>query len=449
MKKAFFCEVLILKRVVSFLLALLTVLCVFSSVSAVSESFSAVTAAETPTSRAKLKYSLKLGDGFKNSPTPPLVVNDTLIVASGEKIYKLDAKTGKEIASSKLFSGLGYSTVSPAYCAGKIFLQLGTGKIQAFDYKTLKSLWVYTDPLGGQAISPITCDGGYIYTGFWNGETENANYVCLSTKDENPKKTTEAKKAKWTRKIKGGFYWAGSAVSGNFVVVGTDDGKEGSASASKILCLGKKNGKIVSSLKTKGDIRSSVVFDKKLNAFFVSSKAGYVYRFKMNASSGKLSSLKSYKSSGSVTSSPTVHNGRIYVGCQKESGGEFTVIDASKMKKIYSCDMLGYSQSTALISTAYKDKVYVYMTYNEKPGGITVFEDSSGQKTAKKTELFKPSSAQAQYCICSVTASDDGTLFYKNDSGCVFAVEKGATPISSIFEMLKTLLSKLLSLFKG
>lgn len=437
-----------MKRFVSFFLALLTVFCVFSSVLAVSESFSYVTTAQTPTTRAKLKYSLKLGDGFKNSPTPPLVVKDTLIVASGMKIYKFNAETGKELASSKLISGLGYSTVSPAYYDGKIFVQLGTGKIQAFDYKTLKSLWVYTDPLGGQAISPITCDGGYIYTGFWSGETENANYVCLSTKDENPKKETEAKKATWTRKIKGGFYWAGSAVSGNFVVVGTDDGKGGSVSSSRILCLKKKSGKIVSSLNTKGDIRSSVVFDKKLEAFFVSSKVGYVYRFKMNSSSGKLSSLKAYKASGSVTSSPVLYNGRIYVGCQTGSGGEFAVIDASKMSKIYSCEMLGYSQSTALIATGYQDKVYAYMTYNEKPGGVTVFEDSAGQKTAKKTELFKPSSSQAQYCICSVTASEDGTLFYKNDSGSVFALEKGSSSVLSVLEMIKTLLSKLLSFFK-
>lgn len=437
-----------LKKFLSFCLSLVIIVGVLSVPSlAVSEAFSRVTTAKTPTSSAALKFSKKLGAGYVNAPTGPIVVEDVLIVAAGSTLYKLNAETGETIASAALAGSLGFATVSPTYADGKIFVLLDGGKIQAFSFKNFRSLWVYTDPLGGQAISPVTYDSGYVYTGFWNDEDQNANYVCLSVKDENSKKETEAKKARWTYKHKGGFYWAGCAVTESFVVVGSDDGKKGSTSDSKILCLEKKSGKLVSSLKTKGDLRSSVTYDKKSSSFFVSSKAGYVYRFKQNAKSGKLSSLKAFKACGAVTSTPVVVNSRLYFGCADKTAGRFVVLDASTMKEIYHSQMNGYPQSTALVSTRENGKTYVYMTYNAKPGGITVFEDSDSQKSAKKTELFSPSGGQSQYCICSVNCSGDGTLYYKNDSGCIFAV--GADSASFIVRLINAVIRFLSKLLTG
>lgn len=435
-----------MKKAVSFLLSVIIILGAFSAVSfAVSEPGTYITSFAAPTSSGKLKFSKKLGAGYMASPTTPVVVGDTLIVASGKKLYKLDAQTGDELESAVLSGSLGFGVATPLCADGKVFVQLDGGKIQAFDYKTMKSLWLYTDPLGGQALSPITFDGGFIYTGFWNGETENANFVCMSTKDEQPKKETEAKKAKWTYKVKGGFYWAGAAVTKNFVIVGTDDGTKGYSGKSKILALKKNNGKLSSSLITKGDIRSSVTYDSEIKSFFVSSKAGFVYRFKLREKDGKLYSLSSYNASGSVTSSPVSYNGRVYFGAQTKSGGKFVVLDSSTMKKVYDCEMLGYSQSTALVCNKYDNKVYVYMTYNEKPGGITVFEDSENQTVPKKTELFKPTGNMSQYCISSVTAGQDGTLYYKNDSGYVFAVCQNTSVFVRIINMILHALQNILS----
>lgn len=60
-----------------------------------------------------------------------------------------------------------------------IFAPLADGRVQAFNAETLESLWVYQDMLKGQSLSPITYSDGYIYTGFWNAETKDANYVCI------------------------------------------------------------------------------------------------------------------------------------------------------------------------------------------------------------------------------------------------------------------------------
>ena len=76
-----------------------------------------------------------------------------------------------------------------------IFAPLADGRVQAFNAETLESLWVYQDTLKGQSLSPITYSDGYIYTGFWNAETKDANYVCIPVTDEDPTNAQEAKEA--------------------------------------------------------------------------------------------------------------------------------------------------------------------------------------------------------------------------------------------------------------
>ena len=62
---------------------------------------------------------------------------------------------------------------------------------------------------------------GYLYTGFWNSEIGNANFVCLSVTDEDPAQSGESKCASWYYTGKGGFYWAGAYVADDFLLVAT------------------------------------------------------------------------------------------------------------------------------------------------------------------------------------------------------------------------------------
>lgn len=436
-----------MKRIMSVLLsAVLVVSVFFSRAQAVVFQNANVVPFQVVTNSAQLKFSKKFGANYRNSPTPPIVVGDTLIVASGSTLYKLNAENGEVTASVKMSGSNFYATVSPLYADGKIFVQLDGGKVEAFDYESLKSLWTYTDSLGGQALCPIIYDGENIYTGFWNGETENANYVCLKAECENAKNT-----AVWKYESLGGFYWVGCAVSGNYAVLGKDDGARGSDGKSSIVLLNKANGKCVSSLNVKGDIRSSVSYSDETQSYYTSSKAGYVYKFKVDTEKGKLNSLKTYTASGAITATPIVYNNRLYVGSQNGSGGKFNVLDATELTGIYSCDMNAYVQSTALVCTGYEQyngKVYVIVTYNAKPGGLTVFEDSAGQTKAEKTELFTPENAMSEYCISTVSASEDGTLYYKNDSGNIFAVSQKIDN-AYLFQNFFKILQKLLDIVLG
>ena len=162
---------------------------------------------------------------------------------------------------------------------------------------------------------------------------------------------------------------------------------------SKIISLNKNTGTEASSITVKGDIRSSISYASSVDSYYVSSKAGYIYKFSMNSSNGKLTLQNTYTASGSVTGTPVIYNGRLYAGCQKGTAGEFIVLNASNLNKIYSSSMSGYPQATMLVSTGYESsngKIYIYSTYNNSPGGITMFEDSAGQTSAVKKEIFTP-----------------------------------------------------------
>jgi hypothetical protein len=56
-----------------------------------------------------------------------------------------------------------------------------------------------------------------------------------------------------------------------------------------------------------------------------------------------------------------------------------------------------------------------------------------------------------QYCISTVSAGEDGTLYYKNDSGNIFALREGKTGIQSflqkIIDAIKNIIAKIITLF--
>ena len=213
-----------------------------------------------------------------------------------------------------------------------IFVGLANGCVQAFDAVTLESLWLYEDPLGGQPNCPITYEDGYLYTGFWNREDGNANFVCLTVTDEDPAKTDESKLASWTYTSRGGFYWAGAYACKDFVLVGTDDGEAGYTTGhARVLSFDPRSGRLLGelTLPQTGDLRSSVTFvpDSEgglAGTAYFTTKGGYFYGLHVEAdgtfTEGSLRALKlaNYandpKNPAMSTCTPTIYNGRAYIG---------------------------------------------------------------------------------------------------------------------------------------
>lgn len=393
----------------------------------------AITSARTPKApeTTALKWTAKLGSGYTAAPSVQIIVDNSLIVMSGKNLYKLDLATGETKATATMVDSPSYGYTPPTYAEGMIFCPLGNGTVQAFNAKTLESLWVYRDPGKGQALSPITYSDGYIYTGFWNNETKSDSYVCLSVTDEDPTKGEEDKYATWTKSVPGGFYWAGSVVVGDVLVVGTDDGAaSGTSGTSHLYALNKKNGNEISHLDLTGmgDQRSSIAHSD--GRVYFTTKGGYLCSAAVS-SDGTLSDLKSANMGAQSTSTPIVYQGKVYVcagsGVVDETigkgAGHFIVADAATLKTISAVAMKGYPQCSPLLSTAYEDEgyLYFYCTYNKTPGGISLIKVKSADQSAELVELYDAAGYE-QYCITSIICGTDGTLYYKNDSGNVFAV---------------------------
>lgn len=406
-----------------------------------------LTSAATPTEAeyTELIWNKKLGSGWSASPSVQIVVDDTLIVMSSKSIFKLDLETGGILAEGTMTAQPNFGYTPPMYAEGMIFAPLSGGIIQAFDAKTLKSLWIYKDPLGGQSLSPISYSDGYIYTGFWNSETKDANFICLSVTDEDVTKGDESKLAVWRETHAGGYYFAGSVTIGNAVIVGADDGTSGADGASTITSYNKLTGKVISRLKITGDQRSTIAYDETSGRIYFTTKCGYLYSAAINAATGEITDLKAKKYDGKQsTSTPVIYKGRVYFATgtgisSSGSGGEIVVADAATLEPIYSVGLKGYPQCSLLISNAYEQKtgyIYVYSTYNNNPGGISVLKVKPDAKSADEAQLSELYGAAGfeNYCIASIICSKDGKLYYKNDTGNVLAV--GIPKAKSVMKLI-------------
>ena len=430
-----------------------------------------VTSAPIPVEslNTELSWATKLGDGYSSGAVGcPILVDGDLVTYSGKSIYRVDTVSGEVLAQGTMAETTSFGINNATYYGGMIFVGLAGGRIQAFDAKTLKSLWLFQDDLGGQPNCPITVYDGYLYTGFWLAEDRDAHFVCLSITDEDPAQTLEQKLPTWTVTRRGGFYWAGAYVNDDFVLVGTDDGQSGCIDStgapnrsSALLMLDPRTGALLDSREgLAGDIRSAVSYDSSTDAYYFATKGGYFCQAQVGkdeSGSWKITQLRelalsngsdSRKNPAMSTCTPVVYNGRAYLGVSGVgqftawSGHNITVIDLASWSIAYSVPTQGYPQTSGLLTTAYdggNQYVYVYFFDNYTPGTLRVFRDhpeqtapehtttekytNKGQTTVYNSAyaLFTPSGNQAQYAICSPIADQYGTVYFKNDSAYLMA----------------------------
>ena len=427
----------------------------------------------TNADEAVLYWAAKGGDGIDSDAVgSPIIVGDDLVFCSGASLYKMNKFTGEVVKQGEMAAKSSFNIVSPLYADGKVFVALGGGIVQAFDADTLESVWIYHDPLQGQPNCQLAYNNGYVYTGFWNSESDSeANFVCLSVLDEVPDETNEEKAAEWTYTQTAGFYWSGAYVCDSFLLVGTEDGENGSYSqTSSLLSFDPISGELIDRIDgLNGDIRSSVVYDDVTDRYYFTSKGGSFYSVAA-ADNGtfvrdengvydlkQIKLLNCNNESTMSTSTPVVYNGRAYVGVSGDSqfstyrGHGIDVIDLEQWEIAYTVPTKGYPQTSGLLTTAYEDEdgyAYVYFIDNYTPGQVRVIKDKPGvtavvegvtesyKYRGKTVEvqgcapvLFTPSGEHAQYAICSPIADEYGTLYFKNDSAYIMAVGSRITGI--------------------
>lgn len=411
-------------------------LCILIALCSVVPAFADITDAETPISaeETQLKWSVKLGTSYVNAPSVPAVSGGYVYTMSRNTLYKLDAENGETVKTAEMCSEPSFGYTPVFVIDEKIFCPLEGGIVQAFDAETMQPLWKYEDTLGGQALSSVVYDGGYIYTGFWNDEELDANYICLDAENGS---------LIWNYTLNGGFYWAESIVCGDYIIIGGDNGSIDTHADGCIRSFNKNTGEMVDAISVKGDIRCGI--SGYGNSLYAVTKAGYIYKTSVD-SNGFFSETRSAALTGASTSTPVAYMGKVYIGVQSNGfNGNICILDAESLSLLQTIPMAGYPQSEVLITTAYSE-VYIYTTYNSSPGGIDIIFENNSHR------LFTPDDGYRSYCISPVVADENGTLYYKNDSGTVFAIEKiqpeaEKTFFEMIIDWIKSIFEMLINLF--
>lgn len=390
----------------------------------------AITSAKTARTgdEAYLKWQSKLATGWFSAVGAPIIVDDYIFIASGSTLKKLD-KAGNVVATASMASSSGFFSF-PVYGDGMLFMPVSQGRIQAFNAETLEPLWISEERSGQQSLCPLVYHDGYVYTGSANADVLNSvdgTYFCLDVRDEDPGRSDEVKAATWEYRIpsgRKGFYWSGGVVVGDSILFGGDNGQLVSHSLTE--------DRINGTFQAQGDIGCSIAYDAQSGRVYFTTRSGYLYSVGVNADGtlqdGSAVEVKLGNGAES-TSTPVVYNGRVYVGTgsmTSAADGSIAVLNAEDLSLIYEVPTGdGLIQASGLLTKGYGDTVYVYFTSNSPDSEVFVLEDYPGNKTAKLSTLFIPE--EKNYTTSSLIADAEGTLYYTNDSGNLFAI--GNKPI--------------------
>ena len=163
------------------------------------------------------KRSTETG-GWYGIDTVPIVVGDYVYVVATSKLFKFNKNTGEEVWNATIDSTPNFQLSTPAYGNGKIFVANTHGELYAINATTGDECW-HVSVCDGQLNTPIVYykapdeSQGRIFFGDWNGPKK---YYCYW---ENGTQC-------WSRSSTsgGGYYWAGAAVIGDYLVYGDDAG---------------------------------------------------------------------------------------------------------------------------------------------------------------------------------------------------------------------------------
>lgn len=391
---------------------------------------SAPEGALTPTGSADDKWTQQMKDekDYSTYLSDPLIVNGRVYIAVGNQLKVLNAMTGEEFSSADLVAPID-SISRMVYADGLVIVPVRGGRLQALTADALTTVWI-TDELPiidergqQQSLGTLTVADGRVYYGTaavgWSGASYNGYFTCVDL---------ATGEVIWSNaNAAAGYYWSGAASVGGKVVVGDDTGT--------LTVFDAAPGEALSMLDLGASVRSTAIAGTQEGTLIVATSDGVLHKVSIDADTGAARELSSVKFGSSTTSTPTIVNGKIYIGgssLQGEPnewgyvvyGGQLSVIDEATMTvehAVTSYDggtkLPGDSKSAPLVSVQ-STGTYVYFTCNAEPGGVYCYRVGD----AEASVVFLPDEDHQNYSMSSVVCDADGTLYYINDSGALFAI---------------------------
>ena len=389
---------------------------------------STATSAPTSSSNAALSWKKTCGNG---NYSEILTLGDSIYFASSllnadwtaqpAVLHRLNAKTGEETASLQLFSAID-STCRPVYTDGVIVVPLASGRLQGISASEMKTLWVSgAIASGAQNVSTVTASGGMVFTGTANSLDSNYNATTGTFFGIN---AITGERVWANEENNTGFYWSGACKVGNVLLYGNDAGV--------LTAVDPATGKTVSTLKLSSAIRSTVISNGAGTEAYVTTNDGTLHKIAV-ASDGSLSESNAASFASKSTSTATLFQGNLFAGgCAADYTGTLSIIDAATMQVKHSVSLPFEVKSAPLVAKAADGNTYAYFTCNGAEGNWPDYTSGGGAwvyclETNTATRLFDATGDVANYCMKSITMGTDGTLYWTNDSGTLFALASTAS----------------------
>lgn len=390
---------------------------------------STVTSAPTSSSNAALAWKKNYGN---NNYSEILTLGGSIYFASSllnpdwtaqpAVLHRLNAKTGEETASLQLFSAIDASACRMAYTDGVIIIPLSNGRLQGVSATEMKTLWVSgAIASGAQNISTVTASGGMVFTGTANSLDSSYNAATGTFFGIN---AITGERVWANEEANTGFYWSGACKVGNVLLYGNDAGV--------LTAVDPATGKTVSALKLSSAIRSTVISNNAETETYVTTNDGTLHKISV-APNGSLSELGTASFASKSTSTATLFQGNLFVGgCAADYTGTLSVIDAATMQVKHSTSLPFEVKSAPLVAKAADGNTYAYFTCNGAEGTWPNYTSGGGAwvyclETNTATKLFDATGSMANWCTKSIVMGADGTLYWTNDSGTLFALANAAS----------------------
>lgn len=389
---------------------------------------SAATSAPTSSNNAALSWKKAYGNG---NYSEILTLGDSIYFASSllnanwtpktAVLHRLNSK-GEETASLQLFGTIDASACRMAYTDGVIIIPLSNGRLQGVSATEMKTLWVSgAIASGAQNISTVTASGGMVFTGTANSLDSSYNAATGTFFGIN---AITGERVWANEEANTGFYWSGACKVGNVLLYGNDAGV--------LTAVDPTTGKTVSALKLSSAIRSTVISNNAETETYVTTNDGTLHKISV-APNGSLSELGTASFASKSTSTATLFQGNLFVGgCAADYTGTLSVIDAATMQVKHSTSLPFEVKSAPLVAKAADGNTYAYFTCNGAEGTWPNYTSGGGAwvyclETNTATKLFDATGSMANWCTKSIVMGADGTLYWTNDSGTLFALANAAS----------------------
>lgn len=389
---------------------------------------SAATSAPTSSNNAALSWKKAYGNG---NYSEILTLGDSIYFASSllnanwtpktAVLHRLNSK-GEETASLQLFGTIDASACRMAYTDGVIIIPLSNGRLQGVSATEMKTLRVSgAIASGAQNISTVTASGGMVFTGTANSLDSSYNAATGTFFGIN---AITGERVRANEEANTGFYWSGACKVGNVLLYGNDAGV--------LTAVDPATGKTVSALKLSSAIRSTVISNNAETEAYVTTNDGTLHKISV-APNGSLSELGTASFASKSTSTATLFQGNLFVGgCAADYTGTLSIVDAATMQVKHSASLPFEVKSAPLVAKAADGNTYAYFTCNGAEGKWPDYTSGGGAwvyclETNTATKLFDATGSMANWCTKSIVMGADGTLYWTNDSGTLFALANAAS----------------------